>query len=314
MQKRITAGLIIILSFTLIQTLSGRDYAGYSGSFLRMGINARSIAMGGGFSAEIDRGYTAFHNPAGLPYLEDRHVSFSHQQLPLDRRLITSAFSMKLPPTAGISLMWISAGVKDIDGRTSSGVHTTYLTTSEDAIYISFAQKIGGWIGVGVNVKILNQQLPMNSSNIAGKGVGFDVGILVKTSSDFAAGVMVQDLNSGYQWNTGNIFEKGMIYQQMFPTQYRTGVRFRKWDADIVGEASVFTDHQSILGFDLRAGAEYQLHEKYFLRAGIGSSRISVGAGMQYMLFKNKKAFLDYAFRMGTVAGIEHIFSYEFIF
>jgi len=311
MKNILSVFIIVLLN---ICTINGRDYASYAGSFLRMGTSARAIGMGGGFSAELDRGFTAFQNPAGLPFLQDRHVSFSHQQLPLDRKHIASAFSMKLPPTAGIGLMWISSGVSDIDGRTSSGVHTEFLTTNEDAIYISFAQSIAGWLGVGVSIKILNQQLPMNSNDISGKGIGFDAGIMIKPGGNFAAGIMVQDLNSGYQWNTGSIFDKGMIYQELFPTQYRTGFKLRKWDMDIVGETSVITDHEAILGVDFRLGTEYRVKEDYFLRAGIGSSRIGLGAGMEYELYKNKKAFLDYAFRLGTVAGVEHIFTYEFIF
>ncbi len=306
--------MTMIMFLTNAGQIFGRDYAGYSGSFLRMGTTARSIAMGGGFSAELDRGFTAFHNPAGLPFLKDRHVSFSHQQLPLDRRFIGSAFAMRLPPTAGLGIMWVNAGVNNIDGRTTSGVHTETLSTGENAVYISFAQQVIEWLGVGVSIKILDQQLPMNSSSIAGKGIGFDAGILIKSGEDFAAGIMVQDLNSGYQWNTGSIFEKGMIYEEKFPTQYRSGFRMKKWETDIVGEVAVITDHQSVLGIDVRIGAEHTLHDNYFLRGGIGNSRISVGGGMQYQLFNKKKAFLDYAFRMGAVAGIEHVFTCEFIF
>ncbi|MBC8216119.1 MAG: hypothetical protein H8E64_06375 [Candidatus Marinimicrobia bacterium] len=303
---------ILILLILTISTLTGRDYAGYAGSFLRMGTTARSVAMGGGFTAEIDRGFTAFNNPAGVSFLEFRHASFSHQQLPLDRRLIASAFSAKLPPTAGISLAWVSAGVNDIDGRTSSAVHTEYLSSGEDAVYISFAQRIQGWFGVGISIKILNQQLPMNNNEVAGKGIGFDVGMLIKPNENFAAGLMVQDLNSGYQWNTGEIFDRGMIYKEIFPTIYRAGIRFRKWDVDIVGDGSVITNHESLLGLDIRIGTEYTMNEDYFLRAGIGNSRISLGAGMKYRVFKKREAFLDYAFRFGSVAGVEHIFTYAF--
>ncbi len=302
-----------ILIFVIFITIGiSRDYAGYAGSFLRMGATARSVAMGGGFTAELDRGFSAFNNPAGISFIDSRSASFSHQQLPLDRRLIASAFTAKLPPTAGISVAWVSAGVSDIDGRTSSGVHTEYFSASEDAVYISFAQRIRGWFGVGISIKILNQQLPMNDNDVAGKGIGFDVGILVKPNENFAAGLMVQDLNSGYQWNTGEIFDRGMVYKEIFPTIYRAGIRFRKWDVDIVGDGSVITDHESLLGLDLRIGTEYTLHNDYFLRAGVGNSRISLGAGMKYRVFKKREAFLDYAFRFGSVAGVEHIFTYAF--
>ena len=42
---------LIIISL-LISGIFAEDYAGLSGSFMRLGITARSIAMGGAFTAE----------------------------------------------------------------------------------------------------------------------------------------------------------------------------------------------------------------------------------------------------------------------
>ena len=56
-------------------SLNAADYAGYSGAFLRMGTSARSMAMGGGFTAELDRGFTAYHNPASVAFLKKRQAN-----------------------------------------------------------------------------------------------------------------------------------------------------------------------------------------------------------------------------------------------
>jgi hypothetical protein len=64
--------------------------------------------------------------------------------------------SIPLPPSASVGLAWVSAGVDNIDGRNSAGEHTQYLSTSEDALIISFAQKILPWFSAGLNLKILN--------------------------------------------------------------------------------------------------------------------------------------------------------------
>ena len=50
----------------LFSSIEGSDYASYSGAFLRMGTSARSLSMGSGFTAEIDQGFAAYHNPAAL--------------------------------------------------------------------------------------------------------------------------------------------------------------------------------------------------------------------------------------------------------
>jgi len=90
--------LIVIITSSLS---IAADYAGYSGSFLRMGTSARSLAMGSGFTAEIDQGFSAYHNPASVAFLKKRQLAFSHHALNLDRRLMKSRISTSIPPTAG---------------------------------------------------------------------------------------------------------------------------------------------------------------------------------------------------------------------
>ena len=57
--KKIIIYFIIIISIAYAQ-----DWGGQSGGFLRMGLTARSLAMGGGFTAELDQNFPVFHNPA----------------------------------------------------------------------------------------------------------------------------------------------------------------------------------------------------------------------------------------------------------
>jgi len=140
--------LIIIITSSLS---IAADYAGYSGSFLRMGTSARSLAMGSGFTAEIDHGFTAYHNPAGVAFLNKRQLGFSYHALNLDRRLMMSSISTGLPPTAGMGMAWVSSGVDNIQGRSTAGSKTQVLSTSEDAIFISFAQRITPWLALGIH-------------------------------------------------------------------------------------------------------------------------------------------------------------------
>ena len=113
--------LIIIITISL--GISA-DYASYSGSFLRMGTSARSLAMGSGFTAEIDQGFTSYHNPAGVAFLNKRQLGFSYHALNLDRRLMMSSISTGLPPTAGMGVAWVSSGVDNIQGRSTAGSKT----------------------------------------------------------------------------------------------------------------------------------------------------------------------------------------------
>ena len=118
-----------------------------------------------------------------------------------------SSISTGLPPTAGMGVAWVSSGVDNIQGRSTAGSKTQVLSTSEDALLISFAQRITPWLALGINVKVLNHQLPMNESQLAGKGTGFDVGFMVLPDEKLHFAFVIQDLKTNYQWNTGDVFE-----------------------------------------------------------------------------------------------------------
>ncbi len=305
--------IIIITSLSF-----AADYAGYSGAFLRMGTSARSLAMGSGFTAEIDQGFSAYHNPASVAFLNKRQLAFSHHGLNLDRRLMMSSISTGLPPTAGLGVAWVSSGVDNIQGRSTSGKKTQILSTSEDAIFISFAQRITPWLALGINVKILNHQLPMNESQLAGKGTGFDIGFMVLPEEKLRFAFMIQDLNTNYQWNTGQVFEgEGRVYKESFPTMYRLGTTFTFQRIYFVGDIGVVANQDDILGMTMRFGGEYQISENYFIRGGFGNSRFSLGAGFNFTFLNLNDAFFDYAVVIephSASQGMIHVFTYAFNF
>jgi len=303
--------IFFLLSLTI---LFGRNYASFAGGFLRMGSSARSMAMGSGFTAEIDAGFAAYHNPASMAFLKKRQLGFSHHFLPLDRRFTASNLSIPLPPTASVGLAWISAGVDKIDGRSMNGEHTQYLSTSENAFVISFAQRILPWFSAGINIKILKHQLPMNTMDIAGKGMGMDFGIFIHSENGPNLAFMIQDLNSRYQWKTDKIFERGKVYIEQFPTLYRAGSSFIYKNVYITTDAGVVMNGNERLGYTMRIGGEYTYLDRYYIRGGLGNNRMSVGAGVDWSLFKDNDARLDYAFVFENPAGAAHIFTYAFSF
>ena len=305
--------IIIITSLSF-----AADYAGYSGAYLRMGTSARSLAMGSGFTAEIDQGFAAYHNPASVGFLNKRQIAFSYHALNLDRRLMMSSISTGLPPTAGLGVAWVSSGVDNIQGRSSAGYKTQILSTSEDAIFISFAQRITPWLALGINIKILKHQLPMNESQLAGKGTGFDIGFMVLPEEKLKFAFVIQDLNTNYQWNTGQVFEgEGRVYKESFPTMYRLGTTFTFQRIYIAGDIGVVANQDDILGTIIRFGGEYRFLENYFVRGGFGNSRFSLGAGMNFTFLKLNDAYFDYAFVVephSVSQGLIHVFTYAFNF
>ena len=121
-----------ILFLLLISLINAQDWAGFSGGFLRMGMTSRSHAMGGGFTADIDHGFTVFNNPAWAAFLIEREVGFTYSNMTLDRRVAATSIAFPLPPTAGLGLSIINSGVTNIQGRTSAGQKTEIMQTNNE--------------------------------------------------------------------------------------------------------------------------------------------------------------------------------------
>ena len=311
-----------LTTFILLFSVSfGEDYAGVSCSFLRVGITARSIAMGGAFTAEKDHGFATFNNPAWAAFLTNRQVGLSYSSMSLDRRLSGLSFATPLPPTAGLGIAWVSAGVTDIQGRNSAGEKTTMMQTSEDALMISFAQRILPWFSFGANIKILQNQLPINES-YKGSGIGFDIGLLIKSGKSTTFGLMVQDINSMYNWDSGDLYAEGRIYSEYFPTIYRLGTRFIFKNIRVVADAGFITNYR--LGKKIendifvnllpRVGIEYTYLDLYYFRGGLGNGRIAFGWGLEYDLINNNDSRIDYTFSMDWASQLAHTLSYPFNF
>ena len=105
---------VITIIFYIVSCTFCQDWGGQSGSFLRMGMSARSLSMGGGFTAELDKNFPVFHNPAWSAFLTKRHFGSSYTNLTLDRRLASTSLAMALPPTAGLGIAWVYGGVSNI--------------------------------------------------------------------------------------------------------------------------------------------------------------------------------------------------------
>ena len=311
---------LIIISL-LISSIFAEDYAGLSGSFMRLGITARSIAMGGAFTAEKDHGFSTFYNPAWAAFLIDRQVGLSYSSMSLDRRLSGLSFATPLPPTAGLGVAWVSAGVTDIQGRNSAGEKTTMMQTSEDALMISFAQRILPWFSFGVNIKILQNQLPVNES-YKGSGIGFDVGLLFKSGKSTTFGLMIQDINSMYNWDSGDLYAEGRIYSEYFPTIYRFGTKFNYKNIRVVADGGFITNYRIgkkesediFVNLLPRLGVEYTYQDLYYFRGGLGNGRIAFGWGLEYDLIKDHDSRIDYTFSMDWASQLAHTFSYAFNF
>jgi hypothetical protein len=298
----------------LSSILHGQDFARFTGSFMRMGTTARAVSLGSALTADFHHGLTGVYNPAGTAFLEQRHGTAGHQILSLDRQLSCVGFTMKLPPTAGIGIAWIHAGVNHIEERNSLGEYSGKLSTGENAFVLSFAQNFSGRFALGLNAKMMTHTLPIYDEKLMGTAVGVDLGFLYKVNDFVHLGGVVQNLNAKYQWKTNAIFEEtGKIYYEAFPVIYKAGIKTRFVNFQVLCDVEFVTNNSLLLGKRLNGGIEFYLNENVTFRYGKREEQFGIGFGYTYFRLDNYGVTLDYSAVMDEV-GVIHVISSSFSF
>ena len=300
--------------FFLSSILHGQDFARFPGSFMRMGTTARAVSLGSALTADSHHGLTGVYNPAGTAFLEQRHGTAGHQILSLDRQLSCVGITMKLPPTAGIGIAWIHAGVNHIEERNSLGEYSGKLSTGENVFVLSFAQNFSGRFALGLNAKMMTHTLPIYDEKLMGTAVGVDLGFLYKVNDFVHLGGVVQNLNAKYQWKTNAIFEEtGTIYYEDFPVIYRAGIKTRFVNFQVLCDVEFVTNNSLLLGKRLNGGIEFYLNENVTFRYGKREEQFGIGFGYTYFDLDNYGVTLDYSAVMDEV-GVTHVISSSFSF
>jgi len=292
--------------------LSAQGEGGLAGAFLRMGLGARAIAMGGAQTAVADDGFAAFYNPGGLPFLEKRHFSTTYSLLSLDRKIQYISYSQSLKPQAGVSLFWLGAGTDKIDGRDLSGNHTFDLSESMNIFGLSFANRFHDKVALGLTIKVFRHTLDLVSDKLSADDLFFDIGLMVLPVKDLKVGIQLKDTNGGLSWDTQNIFTRGTTSVDSIPYIINTGASYILKDKYLI---STTLEFNQLLQEKFRLGLEYKVNELYALRIGTNDDRIAFGGGLLYSVPGSIETEINYAFQQEfSGEGGTHLFSWEFIF
>jgi long-subunit fatty acid transport protein len=318
----------ILLYSLLIATIAGSaretGRGGSAGSFLRMGLGARSLGMGGGAVALADDGQTLYYNPAGLVYLQDRWITSSMHQMALDRHLIFVGYAQAIGQDkemrpgmmrGGLGLGWLSAGVSQIDSRDYNGTHQGMLSHAEHCFYFAFALNPQSKLAVGISGKCVYSRFPgiaEDNGAFSTWGFGFDLGAVIKPVPSFSVGFVLRDLRTRYTWDSQNVFEQGLQTTDEFPLVMQTGLVWHGLSGRITAHAD-YKKIQDIPGMIL-CGAEYSLKPQFLLRAGLEGRSPAFGLGYRGR-FLSAGYQLDYAYGIDSVAPQDnHIMTFAVFF
>jgi len=298
-----------VLTLTAAAGLTAADEAGgTAGAYLRMAPDARSAALGNSMAAVVGDVNIGGGNPAVLPYLKERQFSSSFQFLTLGRSHNSLVFGLPLPPSAGMSISWIHAGVDDIIGRNLSNEPTYEYRFSQNAMNVSFSLAPMPWLSLGFTGKILSENVSASSST----GFSTDFGILLTPFKNFSLGFVMKDLSGKVTWD---ISAESFVDMQTQQSDYFPAV-FQAEFAYLISERYLLTGSYSYsneIEPEWHFGGEAGIGEHFFLRAGLDNGSPVFGAGTSYPALKNVSTRIDYAFVLPRAGeGNSHLFTWTF--
>jgi len=299
---------------------------GYAGAFLRMGVAARSEAMGRAYVAMAQGSEAAFFNAAATAFLSSPEINASYRSLGLDRTFAYLGFATALKPrpsstgatplNAGMALSWIHAAVANIEARDGDGEQYATLSNSENAFALSFALRPHSKLALGISARYVFNRLPgvkQDDGTLSASSFGFDFGALLEPISGVRVGGAVRDVNLKYAWNTQDVYqEQGSNTVNRFPRGVTVGVAVNRPYAWLTITADL--EKRRFRDGVLHLGAQAVYREVFQLRAGLNDGEPTFGAGYRFVLF-GRASELHYAFSTHPDnLDSDHLFGWAFIF
>jgi len=182
--------LMLILALDW-QVARADNYYGMPNDYLQYGAGARSLAMGGAYVALANEASAPYWNPAGLtqidghqflamyaPFFEKTSYNFLSYVHPLG----------KMGNLAISDVFLYSEGYEEVDD--GGNVLGTSQSIFNNAVSISYANKVYGRIFLGASLKLIHERVTKYSGN----GQGIDLGMLFKPSNGLSIGFAVQNV------------------------------------------------------------------------------------------------------------------------
>jgi hypothetical protein len=307
----LTAGLAVLGGLALCLTASSAlAIDKFAAEFLKIGVGARALGMGGAFVSVADDASAAYWNPAGLVQLEQREAMLmgaSQFGGVVDHEVGTFVAPLKTASSrAALGITLIRVGVDDINvtkdakvGEDQNGNpiidpnRVEQKSAYDLALLLTYAHGWGDrWSG-GFNLKLVRQSLVGEGASF---GVGADLGFHFQASPTLAMGLRLADITTTQLfWDTGRKETVGPSVTIGAHTSHNIDALQGKL---IVGFDSRFSfeglDEQfetgNLSGIVL-PGAEFWFRNLVAIRAGSDAGNFTAGAGVRY-----KQVGADYAY------------------
>ncbi|KPL08318.1 hypothetical protein AMJ86_01010 [bacterium SM23_57] len=336
MKKQITIALTIILLIVMPLTVFGVTKVGTTAAnFLKIGVGARAIGMGGAFVSMADDASAMYWNPAGIALLQGAEAFFNHSEWIADINFDYAGVIVALPKVGSFGLNATVLSMSEMERTTEYYPEGTgqMFSAGSYALGVTYARSLTDRFSIGFNFKYINEYI-LNSS---ASGFAIDIGTMFITQfrglriganiTNFGTkmqmdgrDILVQhDIDPLREGNNDKINADLSTDRFDLPLHLRVGVSY-----DLLQDVpnnqlwlSIDATHPNDNIEQVNIGGEYIFNDMVTLRAGYTSlfakdseKDLTLGAGVMYTFIGNVKAKIDYAYQaFGRFGNVDKIIS-----
>ena len=322
MKKKMQISIFLMTLFLV--TLSGNSVTKVgtaAANFLKIGVGARAIAMGGAYVSLADEASAMFWNPAGIALIKGGEAFFNHSEWIADINFDYAGVVFSIPQVGTFGLNATFLSMADMERTTELYPEGTgqLFSAGSNALGISFARSLTDRFSIGFNVKYINEHI-LNSS---ATGYAIDIGTLFITQfKGMRIGANISNFGTKMQMSGRDLLVQHDVDPQREGNNDRINADWKtdKFDLPLNLRVGISLDllqnvdnNQLWLSVDavhpndnvesLNIGGEYVLYNVLALRAGYASIRseetekgLTLGAGLNYKFIGNVSVKIDYAY------------------
>lgn len=306
MRTKRTIALALSVVAGLSTQIAAADPGDATYSFLKIGTDARSEAMGGAMTAVADQLGSTFYNPAALARTTPRSVMASYVNWLTDIQAgaLAAVWGVGQTGRLGVSAQYLDYGT--FDPRDSQGNPGADFSASDFAFALTWAASVREGFSYGLTGRFISESI----DDLSTTAMAADLGLRYElTDRRTRVGLVVRNLGAQIKSIEGGNKED-------LPITLAAGVSHRLRGAPVLFAADVLKPSDDDVGGAF--GVEVAAFKQMLVRAGYNTltanidtnsnsdklAGLSLGAG-----FVLERLSIDYAFAAYSALGDVHRFS-----